>query len=396
LAESANPNKPNAILMSVIDGDAKREETKMSSNNKRHVTDLLKSIETGDSAPVAAIHPNKYIQHNLAVADGLAGFGEVMRHLPKGSARVNSVRVFSDGDYVVAHSEYDFFGPKAGFDIFRFENGKIVEHWDNLQPTVEETASGRSQTDGPSTIVDLDKTEANKSLVKDLVDKIFLGGQFEKITDYISTSQYDQHNPFVADGLQALSQAVGAMAAAGTPMVYTRNHLVLGEGNFVLAVSEGIFMGKHSSFYDLFRIEDGKIVEHWDTIEEIPLRAEWKNTNGKFGFPNNQGLKAMVIGRSFVAGFPGHAFKLDFHSESSMTWTALSGNQLSSDTMTVDIERTEIAPNVYLVTWGEPKLGVTVVHLQDYDKCQVWTNIVMTEGNQLLKMTGKLLPFIVV
>ena len=70
-----------------------------------------------------------------------------------------------------------------------------------------------------------------------------------------------------------------------TPMVYTRNHLVLGEGNFVLAVSEGIFLGKHSSFYDLFRIESGKVVEHWDTIEEIPLRSDWKNTNGKFTFP---------------------------------------------------------------------------------------------------------------
>ena len=260
----------------------------MSSTNIQRVTQLLKSIETGEAGPIGFIHPDKYTQHNLAVADGLAGFGEVLSQLPQGSARVNTVRVFADGDYVVAHTEYNFFGPKVGFDIFRFENGKIVEHWDNLQPTSEKNASGRSQTDGPFEVVDLDKTDTNKNLIKDLVDKVFIGGQFEKITNYISTSQYDQHNPNVADGLNSLGQAVEAMAQAGTPMVYTRNHLILGEGNFVLAVSEGIFLGKHCSFYDLFRVESGSVVEHWDTIEEIPLRAEWKNTNGKFSFPGNQ------------------------------------------------------------------------------------------------------------
>ena len=57
---------------------------------------------------------------------------------------------------------------------------------------------------------------------------------------------------------------------------------VLGKGNFVLTVSEGTFAGKPTSFYDLFRVENGKIAEHWDTIESIPAKAEWKNQNGKF------------------------------------------------------------------------------------------------------------------
>lgn len=51
---------------------------------------------------------------------------------------MNTARVFEDGDYVFAHSDYNFFGPKIGFDIFRFENGKIVEHWDNLQDGTSE------------------------------------------------------------------------------------------------------------------------------------------------------------------------------------------------------------------------------------------------------------------
>ena len=54
------------------------------------------------------------------------------------------------------------------------------------------------------------------------------------------------------------------------------------QGNFVLAVSEGFRDGVHSAFYDLYRISDGRIVEHWDTIEEIPPRDKWMNANGKF------------------------------------------------------------------------------------------------------------------
>lgn len=79
--------------------------------------------------------------------------------------------------------------------------------------------------------------------------------------------------------------ALQAMAEAGMAMVYDTNHIVLGKGNFVLAVSEGSFAGAHTSFYDLFRVENGKIAEHWDVTEVIPAREEWKNENGKFGFP---------------------------------------------------------------------------------------------------------------
>ena len=246
------------------------------------VVELLSSIETGAPEPVAYINANKYIQHNLAVKDGLAGFGEVMSQLPEGSAKARVVRAFQDGDYVVAHTEYNFFGPKIGFDIFRFEEGKIVEHWDNLQEISETSASGRTQIDGPAEVVDLDKTDANKALVAAFVNDILMGGNPSKVTDYISTEKYHQHNPAVADGLDALGKALQEMAEAGMPMTYTKNHMVLGQGNFVLTVSEGQFLNKHVSFYDLFRVEDGKIVEHWDTIEPIPAQAQWKNDNGKF------------------------------------------------------------------------------------------------------------------
>lgn len=260
-------------------------QAKPSTPQKAQVVALLKSIESGDPAPAAVVNPNKYIQHNLSVGDGVAGLGAALAALPKGSARVNTVRAFQDGDFVFTHTDYNFFGPKIGFDVFRFENGKIVEHWDNLQETpAKPNPSGRTMIDGTTALTDLDKTEANKSLVRAFVDDILVNGRMNKLAGYFDGDNYIQHNPGVADGLSGLGVALEAMAKAGVSMKYDRVHKLLGEGNFVLVISEGQFGGKHVAFYDLFRVQAGKIAEHWDVIEAIPPRAEWKNGNGKFGF----------------------------------------------------------------------------------------------------------------
>ncbi|MEF1304816.1 hypothetical protein QTO17_23355, partial [Vibrio owensii] len=220
------------------------------------------------------------------VADGLAGFGEVMKMLPEGSAKAKVIRTIQDGEFVALHTEYDFFGPKAGFDIFRFEDGLIVEHWDNLQDVAKPNPSGRTQFDGATEITDVNKTDENKAIVSDFVQTILMKGDMSQISKFIGEkdSDYIQHNVAVADGLSGLGVALKQLAEAGMPMVYSKNHLIIGEGNFVLSVSEGQFMSQHVAFYDLFRVDNGKIVEHWDTIEAIPPKSEWKNGNGKFGF----------------------------------------------------------------------------------------------------------------
>lgn len=254
-------------------------------SNQQKAVALLNSIETGDKSAIAYVNPTQYTQHNLGVADGLAGFGEVLHALPKDSAKVNVVRSFQDGDYVITHTDYNFFGPKVGFDIFRFEQGQIVEHWDNLtEKASQPNPSGRTQLDGATEITDLDKTEQNKALVADFIDTILMKGQFDKVTQYIDTTTYLQHNTQVADGLDGLNNAIQAMAKQGIFMVYEKNHAVFGQGNFVLTVSEGTFGNKPVSYYDLFRVENGKIVEHWDVIEPILAKEQWKNNNGKFGF----------------------------------------------------------------------------------------------------------------
>lgn len=251
-------------------------------SQKEKAVALLESIETGDPTPVSYINPDKYIQHNLMVKDGLAGFGELLKQLPEGSAKANVVRAFQDGEYAFTHTEYNFFGPKIGFDIFRFEDGKIVEHWDNLQVTAGPNPSEHSMTDGATAITDRTNTDKNKAVVRSFVQDILRDGKMEKLTSYFDGDNYIQHNPQSGDGLSGLGKALEAMAKAGIVMKYDRIHKVLGEGNFVLTVSEGSFAGNPTAFYDLFRVENGKIAEHWDVLETIPAPNEWKNENGKF------------------------------------------------------------------------------------------------------------------
>ena len=265
----------------------KKAENMTAERMEQMVVEELKAIETGAQEPVAYINAESYTQHNLGVADGLAGFGAALAQLadyPE-KAKVNTVRVFADGDYVVAHTDYNFFGPKIGFDIFRFEDGKIVEHWDNLQATPESSnPSEHTMVDGTTEIVEVEKTEENKQIAENFVKDVLMGQHPEKLTEYFNGNNYIQHNPGIADGLDGLGAALANMAQAGIEMKYDTLHKVIGKGNFVLTVSEGYLGGAHTSYYDLFRIVNGKIAEHWDVIESILPEEQRANGNGKFGF----------------------------------------------------------------------------------------------------------------
>lgn len=253
--------------------------------NKEKVVALLNSFNTGDQTPISYINPNKYIQHNLDVGDGLEGFGAVLQNAPEGGFKAEVIRAFQDVDYVFTHSNYDFFGPKVGFDVFRFEDGKIVEHWDNLAEIAAPNPSGRTQLDGTTEVTDLAKTESNKKIVETFIDEVLLNGKMDNLTTLVNPSNYIQHNSAVADGLDGLGAALEFFAKNDMVMIYDKTHKVLAQGNFVLSMSEGKFgkaPGDHVAYYDLFRLENNQIVEHWDVIQAIPDKSDWKNSNGKF------------------------------------------------------------------------------------------------------------------
>ena len=254
----------------------------MASAKKDQIRALLKSIETGDPGPVAVVNETKYIQHNPQTQEGSEGLAALFKRLSETSPRVNIVRAFEDGDFVFGHTEYYFVSRRIGFEVFRFEDGHAVEHWENIQARKGPNAAGRSMVDGPVEATDLDLTEQNRAIVRSFAETVLFGGRLDQLAEYIGAAAFADHNPRLTGDVTALRAALEAMKDGGRQIDYQQVHRVLAEGSFVLCVSEGNADGVHSAFYDLFRAGAGKLVEHWDTTEKVVPRSEWKNDNGKF------------------------------------------------------------------------------------------------------------------
>lgn len=255
----------------------------MAINKKNQICKLLKGIETGDPTSVSVVNETKYIQHNPQTHEGSEGLAELFERISKTSPRVNIVRVFEDGDFVFAHTEYDFAERNIGFEIFRFEGSQAIEHWDNIQKRKGPNISGHTMVDGTTEVKDHEATESNRRIIKSFVEDILIHNDLDKLNEYISQEHYTEHNPEISDDLTDLKSILsGSNRSNLVSSDYKKCHRLLAEGNFVLSVCEGYANKTHSSFFDLYRMEDEKIVEHWDTTEAIPARSEWNNNNGKF------------------------------------------------------------------------------------------------------------------
>lgn len=247
---------------------------------------LINSFTSGDTAVADSILADGYIQHNLAFGTGKAAFIAAVEGLSAAPVKttVRNIRKFSDGDRVFLQTVYNFAGAgeQVAFDVFRFDaDGKIAEHWDNLQNISAPNPSGHTQIDGTMEKKDVDREETRK-VVAGFVGDVLRGEHPEKLAGYYDGDRYIQHNVSIADGLSGLGAALASMAEQGISMVYDKTHFVLADGDYALAGSEGSFGGVPTTFYDLFRVENGFIAEHWDVMEPLADKSTWQNQNGKF------------------------------------------------------------------------------------------------------------------
>ena len=261
-------------------------ERKIIMTNKEKALALIGTFVSGDTAKAKELLAPGYIQHNLAFGTGADAFVAAVEGLAQAPVKttVNNIRAFEDGDKVFLQTVYNFAGAgeQVGFDVFRFdEDGKIAEHWDNLADKAAPNPSGHTQIDGTLEKKDVDKEET-RNVVAGFVGDVLRGENPDKLTSYYDGDKYIQHNTAIADGLSGLGAALEAMAKQGISMVYNKTHMVLADGDYALACSEGTFGGVPTTYYDLFRVENGFIAEHWDVMETLADKSTWANENGKF------------------------------------------------------------------------------------------------------------------
>src|SRR5690242_13792041 len=163
---------------------------------KKAVLNLLAAYHTGNAAAFDAINPKKFIQHDPQVADGLSGLKAWLAAIPMGQISVKPVRVLVDGSYVLVHSQTTLpSGPTVAWDIFRFEQGKIVEHWASRQPEHGPNPAGHTELDGPTTVTDESATQRNQRLAWTAMASILRDGDFSLYGEPLyNAAGYVQHS----------------------------------------------------------------------------------------------------------------------------------------------------------------------------------------------------------
>jgi predicted SnoaL-like aldol condensation-catalyzing enzyme len=117
-------------------------------------------------------------------------------------------------------------------------------------------------------------TTSNKQRVREIIDKIVNGGDADLAADYYR-EDYIQHNPNVEQGLAGLQKLIRAMHASGNPM-RAEIKLINAEDDMVWALLEwsgGVTVPgapRLERTVEIFRVEDGKMAEHWDVLQLSP------------------------------------------------------------------------------------------------------------------------------
>ena len=182
--------------------------------------------------------------------------------------QMKPIRILQDSSLVAVHSRMLGDTLRFRWDILRIEQHQIHEHWSNVNDSIGISPDGHSEIDGPTIPEQLELTDSNRALVRQFVNQCLIredGGARK----FFNLGLYIQHDRNVADGLIALLFEVIRMKLSGTTLKFENNYHVIAEGNLVLSASEGFIDGQKIAFYDLFRVEDNKLVEHWDIVAPV-------------------------------------------------------------------------------------------------------------------------------
>lgn len=248
---------------------------------------VLKGVfEDGNTEVVDRYIREDYIQHNPVAPNGT----EALKNLAAGlveqfpDAEYDVERVLSDGDLVLVHSNVRLTPGTPGMavsDIFRFQGGKIAEHWDSGQQVPENSVSGNDMFSqltpprpwglGPAS------TEESREVVIAYVERL-AEQDVTAVDDYVA-DDYIQHNPDFPSGAEQLRNGLADFFEQ-VPQARYDVKRVIADGELV-AVHAHLTNGPDdlgTAVVDLYLVRDGRIQEHWDTLQPVPAESANDNT----------------------------------------------------------------------------------------------------------------------
>jgi predicted SnoaL-like aldol condensation-catalyzing enzyme len=256
--------------------------------NKRLVYDMWRTlIEARDTDAAEQYIADGYIQHNPNADTGRAGvlafFASLGDPLPvQDRVQAKLVAIVAERDYVamVRVDEYD--QPRAytttWFDLFRIEEGLIAEHWDHGRLPADGTPAAyepptvaADQADQEAALVSVDPDlAANKRLVHDMWRTLLDGQQVEEAPRFLAEG-YVQHNPQANTGLAGFLAFFRSFAQPRPVQPTVANFIqMIAEDDLVVLATlrsydDATGTPYTTTWFDMFRVSGGLLVEHWDT-----------------------------------------------------------------------------------------------------------------------------------
>lgn len=112
-------------------------------------------------------------------------------------------------------------------------------------------------------------TTNNKQIVTTAYQRIFGDLDVSAVDEYMSKN-FIQHNPTTPDGPEGVKQLVQMLVSQGVPKQAVEFKHVIADGDIVIVHSRYEMAGKEWRFIDIYRVENGKLAEHWDAMMQMP------------------------------------------------------------------------------------------------------------------------------
>ncbi|MDA7966506.1 nuclear transport factor 2 family protein [Ruegeria sp.] len=237
-------------------------------------------------------------QHHSSLPNGLAGFQAHFDGYREGSPDMvaDPQRMVADGDLVFVHSRWApegeenprYKGSFVSGDLYRLQDGKIVERWGHNQPIPETTLNGNTMYGGGTYQATSPAEEAaNKKVILSYFEA-FNARDLDAFDDYV-VQDWIAHSPVENNTLPALKEFfVGLFDQL--PGLHADVKRVIADGNYVVThvhytVAEddigNDFATEGGATFDVFRMENGKVAEHWD-MTQFGLQPDSVNGNTMF------------------------------------------------------------------------------------------------------------------